>query len=117
MANLQDVFNSIKEKQKKQKEINKIYRDALTCSEKYQEIKEKLNILKEKKKIIEQAIKDDFSSEISKLEDIKLDLKTDKEMLSDIALTNLMKGQTVQVTDQDDNEYEPVFSVSFKKIN
>lgn len=117
MKNLQDIFNEIKSKQKQQKEISQIYRDALVCSEKYQEVKEKLNILKEKKKAIEQAIKDDFSSELTKLEDLKLDLKTDKEMLSDIALTNLMKGQTVQVTDSDNNEYEPTFSVNFKKIN
>lgn len=38
-------------------------------------------------------------------------------MLSDITITNLMKGQTNQVTDDDDNEYKPTFSVNFKKIN
>ena len=115
MVNLQEVFNRIKETQKKQREINAMYRDALTNSQQYQELIEKLNVLKEKKKSLEGQIKEEFSSELSRLETIKLDIKTDKEMLSDIALSALMKGETVQVQDEYDNEYEPIFSVNFKK--
>jgi len=31
-------------------------------------------------------------------------------------MTKLMKGETVEVKDEYDNTYEPIFSVRFKKI-
>ena len=37
-------------------------------------------------------------------------------MMSDIALNKIMKGETVEITDQYDNKYEPLFSVKFRKI-
>ncbi len=36
-------------------------------------------------------------------------------MLSDVALTSIMKGDSIQVRD-DRTEYEPVFTVRFRKI-
>jgi predicted nuclease with TOPRIM domain len=115
MQDLQEVFSRIKENQKKQKDINSIYRDALASSQSYQETVEKIKGLREKKKSIEGSIRADFGDELTKLEGIKLDLKTDKELLSDIAISQLMKGQTVEVRDEYENEYEPIFSVKFKK--
>ena len=32
-------------------------------------------------------------------------------------MTKLMKGESVSVSDEYENEYEPVFSVKFKKTN
>ena len=93
-----------------------MYREALENSEEYQKTIEDLNILKEKKIQIESAIKSDFSSEFNKLENIKVDIITDLELLSDIALNHLVKGETISVQDEKKNAYEPVFSVKFKKI-
>jgi len=116
MVNLQEVFNRIKESQKKQKEISAMYRDALASSQSYQETIDEYKQLREKKKRIENDIKSEFSAEITKLESLKLDLKTDKELMSDIALTQLMKGETLELKDEYDNEYEPIFNVKFKKV-
>ena len=116
MANLQEVWSRLKETQKKQKEIRNTYKDALANLASYQEIVEKLKILKDRKKGIEDQIKGDFGSEFDKLEGFKLDIQTDRELLSDMALTQLMKGETVSITDENDDEYEPKFSVSFKKV-
>ena len=115
MQDLQEVFNRIKESQKKQKDINSIYKDALEGSQSYQETNDKLKALREKKKSIEGSIRADFGSEFTKLEGIKIDLKTDRELMSDIAMSQLMKGQTVEVRDEYENDYEPIFSVKFKK--
>ena len=38
-------------------------------------------------------------------------------MMNDIALSTLMKGETVVVKDEWDNEYEPAWKVAFKKAN
>jgi len=116
MANLEEVWTRIRETQKKQKDIRNSYKDALATSPTYQETLDKFNTLKEKKKSIEAQIKNSFGSEFDKLESMKLDIQTDKELLSDIALTQLMKGQTVELKDEHDNEYEPHFSVKFTKV-
>ena len=52
-----------------------------------------------------------------KLDDLKREVDTNKEMLSDIAMSTLMKGETVEVKDEYDNVYEPAFKVNFKKAN
>jgi hypothetical protein len=116
MAQLQEIFDRIKESKKEQKEIKTIYRDALATSSEYEDIVEELKTLKERKKTIEGDIRSQFSSELDKLESIKLDIATDNEMLSDIALNQLVKGEKLALTDEYDNEYEPSFSVRFKKI-
>ena len=38
-------------------------------------------------------------------------------MLNDLALTPLMKGETVEVKDEFENAYEPTWKVNFKKAN
>ena len=116
MANLEQVFGRITEIKKQQKDIKTSYKDALVTSQSYQDVVEELKKLKDKKKNIEQAMRGDFSYELQKLEDLKIDLASEQEVLSDIALTKLMKGESISLKDKYDVEYEPVFSVKFKKI-
>jgi predicted phage-related endonuclease len=113
---LKEVFERIKENQKKQKDIKNAYRDALMTSADYQTIVEKMHALKEKKKSIENQIKSDFASEFSQIDDIKMDIATDRELMSDIALTTMMKGKTIDLQDEYGNNYEPIFNVKFKKV-
>jgi len=115
MQDIQSIFNHIQEIKKKAKDIRSAYKDALAASAEYQEIGEKMKASRERKKQIEASIKSDFSSEFTKLDDYKVDLESDTVMLSDAALSKLMKGETVEVTDEYSNTYEPVFSVKFKK--
>lgn len=115
MSKVQEVFNRIQESRKEQKKIKDMYRDALQNSGEHQRITEELKTLREKKKEIENSIKLDFTSELDKLDTLKLDIENDILLLSDAALTQLMKGETVEVKDQYENKYEPVFSVKFKK--
>jgi predicted nuclease with TOPRIM domain len=116
MVNIQDVFNRIQEKRKESRSIKMLYRDALEASGEYREILEKLEQLKARKKQLEGVAWSEVGSK-DKFELMKLDLKQDKEMLTDLALSTLMKGETVKVVDPDNNEYEPKFSVSFIKAN
>ena len=115
MQDIQEIFNRIQEIKKKSKDIRSAYKDALAASGEYKEIDEKIKTLRERKKQIEKSVKSDFSGEFTKLEDFKVDLESDNTMLSDAALTKLMKGETVEVVDEYDNKYEPEFSVKFKK--
>ena len=115
MSKIQDVFNRIQETKKKQKDIKDTYRDALANSFDYQDAVDKLKKLRDKKKEIETQIKNDFSSEFTKLDKLKLDLESDNLMMSDIALNYVMKGELIEIKDEYDNQYEPLFSVKFKK--
>ena len=116
MKDLQTVFNRMEEAKKKQKDLKRIYKDALDQATEYQEIKEELKSLREKKKRIETAVKEQFSQEIIQIEDLKIDIESDTEMLTDIALTMMSKGESIDITDADQNEYEPLFKVRFKKV-
>lgn len=117
MANLEEVFNRIKNSKKEQKEIKLIYKDALATSKEYQDILTEFESVRDKKKKIEQDIKSQFKSELEQLEGLKLDIKTDNELLGDLALTQLMKGETVEITDEYENKYQPAFSVRFIKAS
>ena len=38
------------------------------------------------------------------------------ELLSDVALSSYAKGENVSVMDGNENKYEPVFRVNFKRV-
>ncbi|MBU2542491.1 hypothetical protein KJ785_02955 [Patescibacteria group bacterium] len=116
MQDIQEIFNRIQDAKKKQKDIRTAYKDALASSLEYQELTEKMKIMREKKKEIEQTTKEQFSSEFIKLDDLKIDIESDQEMLNDMALNKVMKGESIQIKDEYDNEYEPLFSVKFRKM-
>ena len=117
MQDLQSIFNRIQEAKKKQKDLKAMYSDALSTAQEYQEIKEKMKTMRDRKKQIEVTIKEQFVSEMTKLEDLKIDIESDMELLSDMAMTQLMKGETLEIKDEYDNGYEPTFKVKFKKVN
>lgn len=114
--NLQEVFKRIQDRKKEQSEIKKTYRDALSVNGAYQEILEELESLKLKKKQLEAGVQADFKEEFDKLEGLKLNIAGDTQILSDLALTQLTSGQTVKIVDEYKTEYEPIFTVKFKKI-
>jgi len=114
--NLQEVFKRIQDKKKEASEIKKTYRDALSVSGEYQEVLEELESLKLRKKKIEAGVQSDFKEEFDKLEGLKLNIAGDSQMLSDIALTQLTSGQPIVLIDEHKTEYEPIFTVKFKKV-
>jgi len=115
MQDIQEIFNRVQKIKKEQKDLRASYKDALANSGEYVEIGEKLKTLRDRKKQIEASVRSDMGSDFTKLEDLKIDLESDIEMLSDMALTKMMKGETIEIKDEYDNKYEPVFTVRFKK--
>lgn len=117
MQDLQQVFARLQEAKKRQREIRSMYKDALDGTPGYKELVEDLKLKRDKKKEVETAIKEQFSKEMIELDDLKVDIESDNQLLSDIALTQFVKGETVEVTDEYENQYEPIFKVSFKKTS
>ncbi|MFH1286852.1 MAG: hypothetical protein ABII02_03835 [Candidatus Magasanikbacteria bacterium] len=117
MQDIQEVFSRVEKAKMEMKDLKVAYKDALETSLEYKEISDKLKDLREKKKQIETTIKEQFSSELTKIDDLKIDIASDMELISDIAMTKIMKGETVEVSDKYENQYEPIFSVKFKKAS
>ncbi len=117
MKDLQQIFEEVQALKKEMKEIRKEYRDILSQDEEYQEVLEKLKVLKDTKKQHELSAQGSMGSRWEDLEKDQGKVKTLQEMISDISLATLMEGKTVEVRDEYDNLYEPSYTVVFKKAN
>ena len=111
---VQDIFARLQEKRQQAKIIAQKYKEELTTSHEYQKVKEELEKLRAKKKTYEKSVKEQAGASFSRLEELKFAIRADAQMLSDVALTSIMKGEPVQVKDQH-TEYEPVFTVRFRR--
>lgn len=116
MQDIQEVFVRIQEAKKKMKNLKEAYKDALSTSEQYKQVTDEAKTLRERKRGIENSIKESFSAEFTQIDDLKIDIASDMELLSDIALTKVMKGESISIKDEHDQEFEPIFAVKFKKI-
>lgn len=92
-----------------------MYREALEQSQSYHEVIEEMETLKAKKKRIEDTIREEYQKECSDIDTLKTDIQSEQALLSDMALTEFMKGQSITITDENDQKYDPVISVKYKK--
>jgi hypothetical protein len=112
---LPDIFKRLQDRKREQRDIKAQYREALTNSAEYQKVVEEIEELKLKKKKIESSVQSDFKQEFDKLEGLKLNIAGDNQLLSDLAVSQLVSGNPVKIVDENNVEYEPIFSVRFKK--
>jgi hypothetical protein len=110
------IFDRLTDLKQKAKEIKMMVKDALVALPGYVEATEKIRNIRETKKQIEQSVKQSLAVDITKLDDLQIDIAAEQELLNDASLTKLMKGETVEVEDQYGNKYEPEFKVKFKRL-
>src|SRR5687768_5042893 len=115
MPDLKEIHARIRAKKDEKKKVNVIFKDVLAGSKPYQDVLEELRKLNMKKIQLKQELWSDFGTELEQLERLTLDVKTDEILLTDLSLTMLMKGQALDLTDENDVKYEPVFRTTFKK--
>ena len=116
MPNLEEVYKRLEKNKKRKREIAKMITDELLHSSRYKEIKEELMALREEKKSIEKTVQAG-NPDFKEVEDLKVEIQTDQEVLSDIALNMFLKDQTVEIVDEYDQKWYPSFKVAFKKGN
>lgn len=117
MKDVQEVFNQLQVIKKEMKEIRKEYKDMLIQDAEYQSVIEKMNDIRETKKQHELSAQRDMGTRWERLEELKGETKALQEMIADISLSTMMDGETVEVRDEYDSLYEPIYSVSFRKVN
>ncbi|MFC1645480.1 hypothetical protein ACFL08_05640 [Patescibacteria group bacterium] len=104
------MFAKLQEVKKEQGAIRKEFKYSLENDAQYTELVEESKILRDKKKQMEDSHKP------PKLDELRDEINDLNEMISDIAMTTLMDGKNIYVKDQYENEYEPAYKVTFKKI-
>lgn len=114
---LQLIYDEIAEKKRDKKDLEKQYKDALANTDEYEEIIEKIRELTDKRKGIEALVQTKLGKTWEKLEEIKDEVAEKKITMTDLAMNDLMAGKTVLIKDEAGNEYEPVWSVKFRKID
>ena len=115
MKSVQDIFNRLQEKKDQVKVVRRKYKEELAASTEYQRVVEDMQKLRDKKKKYENSIREQAGAAFSKLDELSLAIRQDTQMLSDVALTSIMKGERVEVKD-DRSDFEPVFSVRFRRV-
>ena len=114
---MQEVFDKIQDFKKSRKEIGREYRDALTQTSGYGDVSEEIKKLREKKKMLESEVQAQMGMRYEELEKAKSEIASFEQMLTDIAMTTLMKGENINLKDRNNIEYEPSYKITFKKIN
>ena len=104
MPKLEEVHGRLVTKKKQRREIKSSMQDELRNNASYMKICEEIEGLKEKKKSIENEV---FAREVDKarLEELKVD----------IALNMYVNQEPVEILDEYNSKWVPVFKVQFKK--
>lgn len=111
---IQEIFDRLQDKKKQVSIVRRKYKEELATSVEYGHISDDMEKLRAKKKQYENSVKNQAGANFDRADELALAVKQDAQLLSDIVLTSIMKGERVEIK-RDDVEYEPVFTVRFRK--
>jgi len=114
MPKLDEVHGRLQQKKKQKREITRSFQDELRSNARYMEILEKIEALKAEKKSIENEARA-RDLDVAKLDELKVDIQSDTILLADIALNMYVQQLPVEILDELNAKWVPVFKVSFKK--
>jgi uncharacterized membrane-anchored protein YhcB (DUF1043 family) len=116
MQQLKIIFDRYEDSVEERRDIKSIIKDACDESLEYKKAKEEFEEAKAKLKEVKNKIEAGFAKELEKFEELQADIKSDREIMSDVALAMYAKGEPVVVKDKYNQEYEGEFKVRFKKL-
>ena len=115
MSRLEETYQELQEAKKQRRELTKMFKDELKHNQEYQRITEEMKKLREEKKAVENTVKASALKDAQALDDLRVEITSLQELLSDIALNMYVSKKTVEIVDEKDGRYVPHFSVRFKK--
>lgn len=113
MQDIQEIWNRLEEKKQERKELKKMMRNIYMEDEGYQNLFAERQQINAKMKSIRVVIDQNYTDIITKIQDLTIDIDSDKELLTDITTSRVMKGESVVVVDKYEQECFPLFSASF----
>src|SRR3989338_5640503 len=114
-SRLQEIHTEIETLKRRRKELNDRFKDELAQTPRHLELKEEMDTLKAERKSIENGIRERSGGEAAELDQIKMEIKSSEELMSDLAFNLIMKEESVELVDANLNRYVPVMLVKFKK--
>ncbi len=116
MQDLKEAYVSLQQKKREKGVIAKMIRDELSNRDDYKNLVEEIRVLREKKKSIESQVKADALHDMERMDDLKNEIAAQQELISDIAISQLTSGETVEIIDEELGvRLTPVFNVRFQK--
>jgi hypothetical protein len=115
MSRIQQVYQSMQEKKQELKELNQMFKDEISSDKRHKAIVDEMTKLRNEKRGIEQDMKGNNLKDYQRQEDLKLDIKSDKELLADLALNMYIAEENVEIVDAHNQRWVPEFSVRFRK--
>ena len=114
MQSIEQVYKRLQKSKAKKRDLQKSITDELSQDARYRELGDKLKDLRDERKGIENEIKS-RTIDILELEELKVEIMTDQELLADIALNMYVENQSCEILDEHDQRWVPVFGVKFIK--
>jgi len=112
---LQLVFEGFTSVAEKKKHLARMLKEELESDSSYQGIKDKCETAASQMKELKNKVNLSLEKDVQELERLDSKLKTEKEKLTNAALSTYVSGKTTTVKDGE-NEYVPIFSARFKKL-
>ncbi len=115
MANLIEVYTRLQSNKRQRADLKKMFKDELAQNDEYRNLIDELKTMKERKKSIESQVMAAALSDANQIDDLGNEIKHDAELLADVALNMYVKGEPVEVIDENNVRYVPQFAVKFVK--
>ena len=112
---VKSIYTRIRTNKNERAVIAKMFKSEFEDHPRYQEIVEEMKALRAEKKGIENHAYSLASKDAEKLDLLTLDIKSDSELLSDVALRLYAEGDTVEVIDEYNTRLVPEFKVNMVK--
>jgi len=112
---LQLAFNKADEDRNNLAILKRYLKDQLEGLAAYKELTDELEALNLKKKQIIASVLENNKKEVDEIDKLTLNLKSQKQMVSDVALKDYLAGKNIELVKPNGNILEPVFSVKFRK--
>lgn len=114
MQDIKEILMRIGEAKTKRREIRKQIGEVFAQSKTYCENQETLVQLRAKKQQLEAEMMQTMPTEQDQLEKLTASIDDDTQMLSDMALTMLMKGESIAI-EGEEVRWEPRIKVRFER--
>jgi hypothetical protein len=115
MQTIQQIFLRLQENKKQLLEVKKELKVHYVETPGFTMADEEKKVINEKLKALKAQVHEQYPDLTTKMEDLKIDIESDKQLLTDIVMTDYVAGKTVEVKDQFQQQCFPLFTVKFVK--
>jgi len=110
----QDVFTRLEQNKEKLREVNRQIKEHYESNSDYANLVEQGKAVGEKKKQLRVELNGSIEKLLESRDDLKIDVASDKDLLTDILLIKVAKQEETLIKDKYQQTVMPLFTVKFK---